>query len=133
VSLLVRALNNQNINGNRNKQQQRRRHGLIFRAAHDLYYKQLLSEEIPKKKTPIGRCNNNNNNSEAIALADEWESCCLTVLSDCIIHVSPLASGFSKEAHGRISIITTRNQSVVYEVINYCCLDSSVRAFRIKT
>lgn len=57
----------------------------------------------------------------------------LAELADSIVNVEPLASGYSREAHGRLVFVEhSQAQSLTPIVMNYCCQDTSVSAIRLR-
>lgn len=58
-----------------------------------------------------------------------WERS-LPELADGIVNVEPLASGYSREAHGRLVFVS--QQSLTPMVMNYCCQDTNVSAIRLR-
>lgn len=60
-----------------------------------------------------------------------WERS-LIELSDSVVDVVCLSSGFAKDVHGRLVFTTSRSSSKSSTtVVNYCCNDTGVRAIRI--
>jgi len=64
-----------------------------------------------------------------------WERS-LPELADTIVNVEPLASGYSREAHGRLVFVSQPqgdvSSSLTPIVMNYCCQDTSVSAIRLR-
>ncbi len=58
-----------------------------------------------------------------------WERS-LVELADTIVNVEPLASGYSREAHGRLVVVDSSSLTPI--ILNYCCQDSSVSAVRLR-
>ena len=65
-----------------------------------------------------------------------WERS-LAELANGIVNVEPLASGYSREAHGRLVFVSQPTNddemnSLTPLVVNYCCHDTSVSAIRLR-
>jgi hypothetical protein len=63
-----------------------------------------------------------------------WERKLVELLADWVVDVVPLASGYSREAHGRLvyTQVSSALPPAVPIVMNYCLQDTSVSAIRLR-
>jgi hypothetical protein len=63
-----------------------------------------------------------------------WERNVVELLADWVVDVVPLASGYSREAHGRLvyTHVSSALPPAVPVVMNYCLQDTSVSAIRLR-
>jgi hypothetical protein len=91
--------------------------GFALRVYNDLEQHQSSSNEISNDWIGAGGVNDR---------SETFVSSPFSELADFIVDVAPLASGYTREAHGRL-IFTGRRQST----FNYCLTDNKVLAIRV--
>jgi hypothetical protein len=104
----------------------------VMKCSQD-YDMDLIQQEDTSRVCPGGSLNVDwvgagGGTSHAI-LHVPWERS-LVELADTIVNVEPLASGYSREAHGRLVVVDSSSLTPI--ILNYCCQDSSVSAVRLR-
>lgn len=114
--------------------QARNNFNFILKCSQD-YDMDMLQQEDTSKVRPGGSPNVDwvgagGGTSNDAVLYVPWERS-LVELADTIVNVEPLASGYSREAHGRL-VVMDSSSFMTPIVLNYCCQDSAVSAIRLR-
>jgi hypothetical protein len=88
------------------------------------------SATIPSWIGAGGRAHHQEAQHHGAATTTTAAAACLVELADQIMDVIPLATGYSREAHGKLVVTTMRNRKQVL-VVNYCLQDTTVSAIRL--
>lgn len=103
---------------------------VVLRCSNDIDKEAFQEEELPsvhpsRKVDWVGA-----GGTRVVAASQPWERT-LVEFADWIVDVVPLASGYSREAHGRL-VFTSSSGAESSLVMNYCLQDTSVSAIRLQ-
>mmetsp|Transcript_20868 Transcript_20868/g.23840 ORF Transcript_20868/g.23840 Transcript_20868/m.23840 type:complete len:313 (+) Transcript_20868:55-993(+) len=111
------------------------RTNIIVRCSNDIDKEIFVEQDLPavhpsRKVDWFGAGGERRESHQLSPCKAIWERT-LIELANWVVDVVPLASGYSKEAHGRI-IVSAIPSSEPSLVMNYCLHDTSVSAIRLK-